>query len=174
MSNRSIRSLSYQNRLNDSVFCPIFYKEIANIMHGAGDSPTPHEESVILVEKIVKHELSSIIDEALHVLDKTTDHDNLVITHDNIFFILRKNPCQLMRIQKYLKDLDSCKKIEKNITGKSEINHYTKDEIFNIVSEMQDLYNLPDYCDNDYVNFRKLDRAEKMSRYIRISSVHKL
>lgn len=157
---RPLRAISKDTRER---YKPVFSKEISNIMHAAGDCPTPLQEAVIAMEIVIKHELWAIIESALHVSDKIFNSTNLEINHSNIVFVLRNNPQKLSRILKYLKDFDSFKRLEKTLSGKSTPNVNFKDDLSHFISEAQDMYNISE-SHNDICQ-RKLKRADQMSRY---------
>lgn len=94
---------------------PVFFDEISQIMRGYGDCEKPLRESVILVEKIVLHQLRGIMQEAIdHAMSR---QNSPVLSRRDFEYIMRKNPVRVARLQKYFRDMAFVKKKMKDLYG---------------------------------------------------------
>lgn len=128
-SNSAITSLLHQNLAQlsspspsnngqqdgSSDFSPIF-SEIADIMRGYGDCENPLKESVILVEKIVHQQLKGIFQEAMTCALARKGEN--VPSETDFYFLMRKSPQKLFRLQKHLKDLEFRRRIQDMLSGR--------------------------------------------------------
>lgn len=96
-------------------YVPVFFDEISQIMRGYGDCEKPLRESVILVEKIVLHQLRGIMQEAIdHAMSR---QNSPVLSRRDFEYIMRKNPVRVARLQKYFRDMAFVKKKMKDLYG---------------------------------------------------------
>lgn len=95
-------------------YVPVFFDEISQIMRGYGDCEKPLRESVILVEKIVLHQLRGIMQEAI---DHSMSRGNSVLSRRDFEYIMRRNPVRVARLQKYFRDMAFVKKKMKDLYG---------------------------------------------------------
>ncbi|XP_058461347.1 uncharacterized protein LOC131436572 [Malaya genurostris] len=96
-------------------YVPIFFEEISQIMRGYGDCEKPLRESVILVEKIVLHQLRGIMQDAIdHAMSR---QNSPVLSRRDFEYIMRKNPVRVARLQKYFRDMAFVKKKMKDLYG---------------------------------------------------------
>lgn len=86
-------------------------------MRGFGDAETKYQirESIILVEKIVNSQLKGILQEAIDVVVERTG--KLQPRPKDFEFLMRKNPVKILRLKKYLKDLQFFKKRVRDMLG---------------------------------------------------------
>lgn len=160
-SNSTITSLLAQGG-QDVEYVPVFTNEVANIMRGFGDAELKHQnrDAVVLVEKIVYHQIRGILQEAVDVSVNVRGKPQP--KPKDFEFIMRKNPVKIQRMKKYLKDLQYFKKRMKDMLGER-FQSLDDDGIFDYSDEESDM-DIPEKYDEEKV--RRLFRADRISQIL--------
>lgn len=160
-SNSAITNLLTQG-VQDSDYLPVFYNEVANIMRGFGDAEGKNQirDSIILVEKIVNSQLKGILQEALDIAVERTG--KLQPRPKDFEFLMRKNPVKIMRLKKYLKDLQFFKKRVRDMLG-DRYQGMDDDTLFEQSDEESDI-ELTEKFDEEKT--RRVFRADRISQIL--------
>lgn len=160
-SNSAITSLLTQGT-QENDFLPLFYDQVANIMRGFGDAEGKYQikESVILVEKIVNSQLKGILQEAIDLAVERTG--KLQPRPKDIEFLMRRNPSKILRLKKYLKDLQFFQKRMRDMLG-NRYQNLENDYLFEQSDEESDL-ELTEKFDEEKT--RRIFRADRISQIL--------
>ncbi|XP_077292124.1 transcription initiation protein Spt3 [Arctopsyche grandis] len=83
-----------------------FHKEVASMMHGFGDGPSPLPATVTLVESIVLKQLRAILNLAAKNSER---RGHKCVYPEDIIFLVRNNKVKLQRMLLYMKNKDNLK-----------------------------------------------------------------
>ncbi|XP_061177161.1 transcription initiation protein SPT3 homolog [Saccostrea echinata] len=76
-----------------------YLSEILQMMYGFGDVPKPQHDSAVLIEDIVKQQLTSVL---LQAADVASSRNGRFIGLEDILFLLRKDKVKLRRLLRYM------------------------------------------------------------------------
>ncbi|XP_062619346.1 transcription initiation protein SPT3 homolog [Saccostrea cucullata] len=76
-----------------------YLSEILQMMYGFGDVPKPQHDSAVLIEDIVKQQLTSVL---LQAADVASLRNGRFIGLEDILFLLRKDKVKLRRLLRYM------------------------------------------------------------------------
>ncbi|XP_063699355.1 transcription initiation protein SPT3 homolog [Culicoides brevitarsis] len=164
-SNSAITNLLTQGA-QESDYLPVFYDQVANIMRGFGDAEGKYQikESVIMVEKIVNAQLKGILQETIdHAFEAT---GKLQPRPKDFEFLMRRNPVKILRLRKYLKDLQFFKKRVRDMLG-SRYQNMDDDNLFEQSDEESDLEWSEKF---DEEKTRRIFRADRISQILSAGS----
>nr|XP_022295272.1 transcription initiation protein SPT3 homolog [Crassostrea virginica] len=80
-----------------------YLSEIQQMMYGFGDVPKPQHDSAVLIEDIVRQQLTSLL---LQAADVATTRNSRFIGLEDLLFLLRKDKVKLRRLLRYMEVRD--------------------------------------------------------------------
>lgn len=160
-SNSAITTLLTQG-IQDNDYVPMFFNEVSNIMRGFGDCELKYQirESVILVEKVVNAQLRGILQDAV---DLAVERCGKPQPRPRDFeFLMRRNPVKILRLKKYLKDLQLFRKRVRDMLGERYQN-IDDENIFEPSDDDSDIEILEKF---DEEKTRRVFRADRISQIL--------
>ena len=90
-----------------------FVDEITSMLYGFGDSRRPKIETAILVDEIVRKQMTEILTKAIEVSYQRGSHGTVGV--EDIAFLMRKNPLKVQSLYRHLSIKDMAGNV--NVTG---------------------------------------------------------
>ena len=90
-----------------------FVDEIQSMLYGFGDSRRPKIETAILVDEIVRKQMTEILTKAIEVSYQRGSHGTVGV--EDIAFLMRKNPLKVQSLYRHLSIKDMAGNV--NVTG---------------------------------------------------------
>nr|XP_023020046.1 transcription initiation protein SPT3 homolog [Leptinotarsa decemlineata] len=136
-----------------------FYTEISLMMFGFGDSHTPNQETVLLVENIVLKQLRTLVQEAL----KYSDGKNL--KGEELVFLMRHNKQKMRSFVKYLINKQTKSAIQKMQTNVVEIDKIQKPKgpLMEFIERIDETGEFTDLSEFDEIKYQRQLRADRIS-----------
>ncbi|KAG5897414.1 hypothetical protein JTB14_032106 [Gonioctena quinquepunctata] len=136
-----------------------FYTEISLMMFGFGDSHTPNQETVFLVESIVLNQLRTIVQEAL----KYSDGKNL--KGEELIFLMRHNKHKMRSFVRYLINKQTKSKIQQMQMNVVEIDSVRKPkgDLMDFIERIDETGEFTDLSEIDEIKQQRQLRADRIS-----------